>query len=125
MTRPDSGPTPGDWEFVPGAPGFMGNMEEPPEWPYPPTIVAHVGGDLVEIATMHEPHMPGVEPDPETGDVPWIGNPDVNGKIMAGAKTVLFDINSILADADTIGVNTHDVLAQLRGIMAAYPTWAD
>ena len=46
---------------------------------------------------------------------------------MAGAKRVLFDLNSILADADPreAGVNMHDVPLQLRGIVGAYPTLFD
>ena len=80
-------PTEGKWEYRPGEPGFMGNMEEPPEESYPPTVVAttHSGAE-VELCQLVEPYDPDeVDVDPEAGPT-LLGDETSNGHLFAASK---------------------------------------
>lgn len=91
-----SEPTEGTWEFIPGEPGFMGSMEEPPEPSYPPTIVAHTDkhGDI-EIAELREPISESANFDPDCGPE-FIGDDQANGKLMAASKDLKRHLEAVV-----------------------------
>lgn len=122
-------PTEGTWELVPGESGFMGNLEEPPTEPHPPTIMAITPDNReVLLATLHEPIPEGSPIDAITGDPEQLGDAHANGYYMARATDMFDALAELVAflEADvtvrcyrhSVSPSTHNAMGRAHQLLS-------
>lgn len=100
MAGRDFNPTPGEWEFVPGEPGFVGFVGL--------IIVKFDEAPVATLAELRDPHYFVSPPDPGLGDE------ESNGRLMAASKDLLEVAELAMGWFDSLGLVDLKVYVALR-----------